>query len=227
MSQLETHKDNELTVSTGSTLSLHSITSTNTHDKTDTESVDNIGSTLIETDVAINFDVPYHNFFEKNVSFKKDVSRAKHYGLLALKASILENIRRFSEKNVFEYFEQKSEDFSYKSGIEWQKPIQEKIYSSRILDINNEYVKLEVLVDPKESIFKEKTFDRILFSDLLSSDVGGYVILRLLKRPGEARIQIIDGKGLIPPKEKELFEDYSEFDFLDNIETESIDLSKL
>ncbi|MFY0698388.1 MAG: hypothetical protein JXR11_11085 [Balneola sp.] len=115
-----------------------------------------------------------------------------------------------------------NEDF--KTGIEWNKVVTAENFSAKVIEITDETVKLEVLTDSVNKVFEERIFDRKLFEDITPFKNGKYIYIRYLSRPGKAEILISDGDKIA---KKKYFEDYSEFDFIDDIPPTTNTLTKL
>ncbi|PSQ78156.1 MAG: hypothetical protein BRD37_03455 [Bacteroidetes bacterium QH_8_67_23] len=86
---------------------------------------------------------------------------------------------------------------------------------ARILEVTDETVKLECLISKTKHEFQERVFPKALLEGVVDLEVGSYVLLRILQRPGKIAHVFHNGDGIV---QKEVFEDTSRFDDLDDMD---------
>lgn len=99
-----------------------------------------------------------------------------------------------------------------------------KNYYARILNIDENKVEVDCLIDEIEKDFQKRIFNKHLFENIGSLEVGTYVLIKIFLKKGKSMITVRDAEKLV---KKSLFEDYSEFDDLYEITTKESTLTKL
>jgi|GEM_PF-3746295 len=84
----------------------------------------------------------------------------------------------------------------------------------RILEIGTEEIVCECVINAEEGIFEERIFERELFTNLKNLATNKLVIVKIRKRPGAARIDILSGEGIVNPK---IFTIQNQLDEVDNL----------
>lgn len=85
-----------------------------------------------------------------------------------------------------------------KSFKEKEKPWRTIVHiDARIVEVNKKDIHLDCLLDPEKNIVEERVFDRSLFEGHIPVEIGQLVILILMERPGEQRIVVKNGKGIV------------------------------
>ena len=85
---------------------------------------------------------------------------------------------------------------------------------ARIIEIGEEWVRLDCLVDSENQVFQERVFQRGLLEGALPMRVGAYVLIRVFTSPGKIKHTFDDGEKLV---RKKFFEDDSWFADLEDV----------
>lgn len=84
---------------------------------------------------------------------------------------------------------------------------------ARIVEIHEDRVCLECVLDRESEILEERVFDRPLFEGHIQLEVGKYIVITILQKPGEKRIKVNNDNGLV---RKDIFELDLDLDELDS-----------
>ena len=79
---------------------------------------------------------------------------------------------------------------------------------ARIVEVGEDWVRLDCLVDSENQVFQERTFQRRLLEGALPVRTGAYVLIRIFTSPGKIKHTFTDGEKYV---RKEFFEDDSWF----------------
>lgn len=82
---------------------------------------------------------------------------------------------------------------------------------ARILEIGDDWVRMDCLIDRNSREFEERTFERLLVEGAGSLYVGKYVVITIRRRTGKQVVTFHDGEKTV---NRENFEDYSMFENL-------------
>lgn len=86
---------------------------------------------------------------------------------------------------------------------------------ARIIEIQDQLVKLEVLVDRESRQFEDRFFRKQLLEGAVTLEVGTYVLLRIFRGRGKIKFTFHNGDSIV---DRELFEDTSRFSDLDDFD---------